>query len=85
MNTLMMLFCQYDSKSVIPVDVVAAEHFNLDKQVFLRKISDGSIGLPVICMEDSQKTAKVVHVKDLADYIDNRRANAQREHRQMHH
>ncbi|MDO6591843.1 Pyocin activator protein PrtN [Loktanella sp. D2R18] len=85
MNTLMMLFCQYDGKPLIPVADVASDYFGIDKNVFLRKVTDGSIDLPLVRMENSQKGFKGVHVKDLAIYIDDRHANAQREHQRMLH
>lgn len=86
METLWMLMGQYESQPVIPVDVVARNHFGgLSRQVFLRKVDDGSIALPVMRMEESQKSAKGVHVHDLAEYIDNRRADARREFEQLHH
>lgn len=79
-----MLMGQYESKPVIPVEVVARDHFGLEKRVFLRKIDDGSIALPVMRMEQSQKSEKGVHVRDLAEYIDNRRADARREFEKLH-
>ncbi|MGR1580448.1 pyocin activator PrtN family protein [Thalassobius sp. S69A] len=85
MNTLWMLMGQYEGQPVIPVDVVARDHFGLDRRVFLRKVDDGSIALPVMRMEESQKSAKGVHVHDLAEYIDRRRADARREFEQLHH
>jgi len=81
-----MLLGQYKGQPVISVDVVARDYFGgLTRQVFLRKVNDGSIALPVMRMEESQKGARGVHVEDLAEYIDNRRADARREYEQLHH
>ena len=85
MDTLWMLMAQHQGKPIIPVDVVARDHFDLDRRVFLRKVDDGSIKLPVVRMEDSQKSAKGVHLHDLAEYLDGRRADARREYEQLHH
>ena len=76
---------QYEGQPVIPVDVVARDHFGLDRRVFLRKVDDGSIALPVMRMEESQKSSKGVYLQDLAEYIDRRRADARREFEKLHH
>jgi hypothetical protein len=46
-------------------------------------MSVGEIPLPLIRMEKSQKSAKGVHLIDLAQYIDKQRAAAQKEYEQM--
>ncbi|WP_370674007.1 pyocin activator PrtN family protein [Pleomorphomonas sp. PLEO] len=45
----------------------------------LRKVMAGEIDLPVTRIEGSQKAAKGVHISDLAEYLDKRRAAAIRE------
>jgi len=80
-----MLLGQYGGRSVIPVDIVARDYFELETRVFLRKVDDGSIKLPVMRMESSQKSAKGVHIKDLAEYLDACRADARRQFEQLHH
>lgn len=82
MTTVFLLMAQYNGMAVIPVDLVAKDHFGLDTRTFLRKVADGKIRLPLIQMEGSQ--AKGVHVSDLADYIDQRRADARRELEKMY-
>ena len=84
MKTSLMLMNLYDGKPIIPVDVVAKEHFELDTRTFLRKVEDGKILLPVVKMEKSQKSAKGVHLQDLAEYIDAQRADARRDMELMH-
>lgn len=84
MNTYFALSAQYDGRVVIPVDEVARDFFNLKPLVFLRKVETGTIKLPIIRMEASQKSAKGVDVRDLADYLDARRAEAQREMVSLH-
>ncbi|ODN72190.1 pyocin activator PrtN family protein [Methylobrevis pamukkalensis] len=80
MKTLFLLMAQYDGRVVIPIDVVCRDYFeHLTLPKFLRKIAAGEIDLPVTRAEDSQKAARGVHVQDLADYIDRRRATAQKE------
>jgi hypothetical protein len=42
-------------------------------------VGAGEIDLPILRIEASQKSAKRVHLADLADYLDKRRAAALRE------
>jgi hypothetical protein len=75
---------QYDGRAVIPIDEVRRDYFShLDLPKFLRKLSSAEIPLPVIHIEKSQKAARGVHVHDLAEYIDARRAAAKKELSQM--
>ena len=69
---------------MIPIDVVARDYFpHLSPEKLLRKISLGEIRLPVVRIEGSNKSAKGVHVEDLAGYIDERRAAAKKECEQL--
>ena len=73
MNTVFLLMAQYNA-SVIPVDVVVRDYFpHLSTDKFVRKVSLGDIALPMIRIEAStQKSAKGIHINDLAQYIDAR-------------
>ncbi len=84
MNTAFLLMAQYNGAAVIPVDAVCRDYFNLSVDQFCRKVSAGEIKLPLVRMEaGSQKAAKGVHLADLAAYIDERRAAAVKECRQL--
>jgi hypothetical protein len=84
MNTAFLLMAQYDGKAVIPVDAVCRDYFpHLKTDQFVRKLASGEIKLPLVRAETSQKSAKGVHLQDLADYIDQRRAAARKELDQM--
>lgn len=84
MNTLFLLMAQYGGRAVIPADVVCRDFFApLTFPVFIRKVNEGAIPLTMIRMEDSQKGARVVHLADLAEYIDSRREAAKKELRAM--
>jgi len=75
---------QYNGLAVIPADVVCRDYFpHLTPDKFVRKVSAGEIKLPLIRMEGSQKAAKGVHLQDLADYLDARRAAARKEAQQL--
>ncbi|WP_027244086.1 pyocin activator PrtN family protein [Leisingera daeponensis] len=74
MNTLFLLMAQYDGRAVVPVDTVCKDYFShLTLPKFLRKVSSGEIDLPLVRSERSQKSAKGVHLSDLATYLDKRR------------
>lgn len=84
-NTAFLLMAQYDGRAVIPAETVCRDffsHLTLDK--FLRKQAAGEIDLPLVRIEASQKSARGVHLLDLAAYVDKRREAALREHRALH-
>lgn len=85
MNTAFLLMAQYDAMAIIPVETVVADYFpHLGVPKFLRKVGTGEIKLPLTRIEGgSQKTAKGVHLSDLAVYIDARRAAAAKELQQL--
>jgi hypothetical protein len=75
---------QFGARAVIPIDEVRREYFShLELDKLLRKISLGEIGLPLVRIEKSAKSAKGVYVQDLADYIDAQRAAAVKERDQF--
>lgn len=86
MNTTFLLLAQYGAVAVVPIDLVCRDYFShLSAEKLTRKIGAGDIALPLVRMEGSQKSAKGVHVEDLAKYIDDRRAAAVKECQQLCH
>jgi hypothetical protein len=85
MKTVFLLMAQYDARAIIPIDAVCRDYFShLTPDKLQRKISAGEIKLPLIRIDTgSQKTAKGVHVADLAAFIDERRAAAVKECEQL--
>lgn len=84
MNTAFLLMAQYDGLAIVPVEKVCADYFpHLKLDQFVRKVGAGEIRLPLVRAETSQKSAKGVHLQDLADYIDRQRAAARKELEQM--
>jgi hypothetical protein len=67
---------------MIPVDRVAKDYFAVQDTSgmhrFLRKLEAGEIPLPVVRMERSQKGAKMIDLRDLAAFLDERRVNLQK-------
>lgn len=85
MNTAFLLMAQYDAQAVIPVGSVVRDYFpHLSIEKFTRKVSMGEINIPLVRIEaGSQKSAKGVHLTDLAQYLDDRRAAAVKEAKQL--
>lgn len=84
MNTAFILMAQYGARAVIPIEDVCRDYFShLTPAQFMRRVSAGQIDLPVTRIETSQKSARGVHVSDLARWIDDRRAAAVKEADQM--
>lgn len=85
MNTAFLLMAQYNAQAVIPVASVVKDYFpHLTTENFLRKVSAGDIKIPLVRIEPgSQKAARGVHLSDLAEYLDGRRAAAMKEARQL--
>ncbi|CAM2167848.1 MULTISPECIES: pyocin activator PrtN family protein [Burkholderia cepacia complex] len=80
MNTVFILMAQYGATAVVPVERVCRDYFShLTVPQFVRKVNAGEIALPLVRMEGSLKSAKGVHVDDLAKWIDARRAAAVKE------
>ena len=77
MNTLFLLMAQYDGLAVIPLEKVCTDYFShLSVEKLQRKVMAAEIALPIVRMEGSQKTAKGVHLQDLAKYLDDQRTKA---------
>jgi hypothetical protein len=84
LNTAFLLMAQYDGQAIIPVESVCADYFpHLRPDQFVRKVGAGEIKLPLVRAETSQKSAKGVHLQDLADYLDKRRDAARKELEQL--
>ena len=84
MNTAVLLMAQYSGRAVIPVEDVCRDYFcHLSPEKFVKKASMGEIRIPLVRMEASQKAAKGVHLVDLAEYLDKRRAAAIKEAEQI--
>jgi len=84
-NTIFLLMAQYDGKAIVPVEDVCRDYFShLDRVKFLRKTRSGALKIPVVAIEDSQKSAHGVHIQDLATYLDDRRKAALKGHERLH-
>jgi Pyocin activator protein PrtN len=83
-QTIFLLMARYQGAPIIPVSTVCRDFFpHLGPEKFLRKVLAGEIAIPVVRMESSQKTAKGVHVNDLAEYLDRQTEAARKDCRQL--
>lgn len=84
MNTAFILMAQYDGRAIISLEVVCRDYFtHLTPDMFQRKVMSGQIKLPITPLEPSQKSARGVHLTDLAAYLDLQRAAAVKEQSQI--
>ena len=84
MNTAFMLMAQYDGKAIISLEQICTDYFtHLTPDMFQRKVLAGQIKLPITRLEASQKSAKGIHLADLALYLDQQRDAARKECAQL--
>jgi hypothetical protein len=84
MNTAFILMAQYNGLAIISIDQVCTDYFtHLTPDMFQRKVLAGQIKLPITRLEASQKSAKGVHIADLALYLDQQREAALKECAQL--
>ncbi|MBC3420488.1 pyocin activator PrtN family protein [Pseudomonas sp. RW3S2] len=84
MNTAFMLMAQYNGLAIIPIEQVCTDYFtHLTPDMFQRKVLAGQIQLPITRLEASQKSAKGIHLADLAMYLDQQRDAARKECAQL--
>ncbi|MCD5977241.1 pyocin activator PrtN family protein [Pseudomonas quasicaspiana] len=84
MNTAFILMAQYNGRAIIPLDMVCKDYFtHLTPEMFQRKVLAGIIKIPITRLEQSQKSAKGIHLSDLADYLEKQRSNALKESYQL--
>ncbi|KJZ41763.1 pyocin activator PrtN family protein [Pseudomonas fluorescens] len=84
MKTLFLLMAQYDGQTIIPLSQVCKDYFtHLTTDMFQRKVMAGQIRIPITRLEPSQKSAKGVHITDLAAYLDLQREAAVKECNQL--
>jgi hypothetical protein len=84
MNTAFVLMAQYNGRAIISLEQVCTDYFtHLTPDMFQRKVMAGQIKLPITRMEPSQKSARGIHISDLALYLDQQRAAALKEFNQL--
>ncbi|MGB4072758.1 pyocin activator PrtN family protein [Pseudomonas sp.] len=83
-HTTFLLMAQYNGQAVIPLEQVCRDYFtHLTPDMLQRKALAGQIKIPITRLESSQKSAKGIHLQDLANYLDEQRAAAIKECKQL--
>jgi hypothetical protein len=73
-DTMWMLMARYKGRPMIPASEVCDDFFQpLTYPKFLDKVNHGVISLPLVRMEESQKTPRYVSLQDLSFFLDARR------------
>ncbi|ANC04202.1 Pyocin activator protein PrtN [Pseudomonas putida] len=84
MNTAFVLMAQYNGKAIISIEQVCTDYFtHLTPDMFQRKVLAGQIHIPITRLEASQRSARGIHIADLAQYLDQQREAARKECAQL--
>ncbi|WP_311752730.1 pyocin activator PrtN family protein [Proteus columbae] len=80
MNTVFLLMAEYET-SQIPLSVVAEKFLSISPSWADKKANLGELPFPTY--RDNQKSGRLVHVSDLAEWIDKKRETAKKEFNQL--
>ncbi|MDD9340329.1 MAG: pyocin activator PrtN family protein [Providencia heimbachae] len=75
MNTMFLLMAEFETSQILLSDI-AEKYLKLNPTTVERKANAGELPIPTYRLNDSQKAPRIVHVGDLAKYIDQQRNNA---------
>lgn len=76
MNTIFLLMAEYET-SQIPLSVVAEKFLSISPSWADKKANLGELPFPTY--RDNQKSGRLVHISDLAEWIDKKREVAKKE------
>ncbi|HCZ8848584.1 TPA: pyocin activator PrtN family protein [Proteus mirabilis] len=76
MNTVFLLMAEYET-SQIPLSVVAEKFLSISPSWADKKANLGELPFPTY--RDNQKSGRLVHIVDLAEWIDKKREMAKQE------
>jgi hypothetical protein len=69
--TLFMLMAEFDSRPAVPLEE-CLHYLGIDtKETANRMAADGKLDIPTFRTRESQKSPRMVHLSDLAEFIDN--------------
>lgn len=77
-RTVFLLMAQYE-KPLVELSKVAGDYLGISAKVAAERASARSLPFPTQRLAASQKSPWLVHVDDLAEYIESRRGVAKRE------
>ncbi len=79
MNTAFLLMAQFN-KAVIPITDICDEYFGLSASVAIRYAKSGKLPIPAFRAGQSNKSTWMINVTDLAEYLDQLRDQAKKDH-----
>lgn len=65
-----LLLAQFGNRVLIGVEEIAEDYLNVAYKTALKKAGEQSLPFPVFRMGEGMKSPYVVHIDDLAQYID---------------
>ncbi|NRH22918.1 pyocin activator protein PrtN [Pantoea sp. PNA 14-12] len=83
MNTMFLLMAEYETAAV-PLSQVCEKYFGMKAFTAERKAADNKLPIPTFRTGDSQKAPRMIHIADLADYIDKQRAESRQIHQSIY-
>ncbi|AKE12895.1 pyocin activator PrtN family protein [Serratia liquefaciens] len=78
MNTTFLLMAEYET-AVIPLSQIAEKYLGMRPATAENKALIGQLSIATFRVGDTQKAPRMVHISDLAEHIDQRRAEAKKE------
>lgn len=75
MNTVFLLMAEFNTPTILLSDI-AERYLGMKPATASRKADAGDLQIPSFRLNDSQKAPRIVHVSDLAEYIDKERTKA---------
>ena len=83
MKTAVILLIKYESPTVPLVDV-CNDYFGLDVKAAKERALNQQLPVPVFRMTNSQKSPWLIHINDLAAYIDSQAELARKDFKNLH-
>ncbi|OIN10166.1 hypothetical protein BFS86_15460 [Shewanella algae] len=78
-KTHQLLLAQFSNRAVIPLDEIAGPFLGLSVRTAKNRAKAGQLALPVFKMSESAKCPYLVHLDELARYIDMRNEEAKKD------
>lgn len=78
MNTVFLLMAEFNTPT-IPLSTIAERYLGMSIATANKKANLGELDIPSFRLDSGQKAPRIVHISDLADYIDKKREAAKKE------
>lgn len=82
LNTVFLLMAEFGTPTILLSDI-AERYLGMKPETANKKANTGELPFPTIRLDDRQKAPRIVHVQDLACYIDQQREKAKKEFRHI--